>query len=107
MHERLAGLLGPGSSRDDMLCFASAGNTAQRHWYGPFHAGSDGCHEWEAGHPDNVLTPWENEQISVEMCWQPGADYDLTVHDDFTGQELGCSRARPGLDRCCAVVHLA
>lgn len=105
MHKQLTRLLGPGSGPDDMLCFASAGNTAQRHWYGPFQAGSDSCHEWDKGHIDNVLTPWETEQISVEMCWQPGADYDLAVLDDFTGQDVGWSRARPGQDRCAAVVR--
>src|SRR5262249_51021298 len=36
MHHDLAELLGPGSRPADLLCFASAGNTTDRHWAGSF-----------------------------------------------------------------------
>jgi hypothetical protein len=105
LHEGLTRLLGAGNRSDDLLCFASAGNTAQRHWSGPFRDGGDGFHEWEPGRKDNRLTPWGEERVSVELCWQAGSNYDLFVKDAISGAEVGRSPARPGVARGCAVVH--
>src|SRR5262249_18879028 len=67
-HEALAKLLGSGNRRGDMLCVASAGNTAQRHWTGPFRDGGDGYHLWRTGAIDNRIRPWGIERVSVELC---------------------------------------
>src|SRR5581483_4030495 len=81
-HRALSRLLASDARTNDALCFASAGNTAQRHWSGPFHAGTGGFHDWQAGHDENELRPWGSEEVSVELCWQPaGNDYDLFVDD--------------------------
>lgn len=105
VHKALARTLGAGDSQVSMLCFASAGNTAQRHWAGRFDPDGDGFHQWAQGEPDNVLTPWGDDRVSVEMFWQPGADYDLHVYDKDTAAEVGRSPACPVAGRCSAVVR--
>ena len=57
VHQALTRIVGSGNHRGDPLIFASAGNTAERHWMGDFHAGADGFHEWRRGKEDNILTP--------------------------------------------------
>jgi subtilisin family serine protease len=99
IHEALSKLLGR-----DTLCFASAGNTAQRHWSGEFHDGGNGWHEWAPGRVDNLMVPWSREPVSVELCWPRGADYELAVWDATTGTEVGRSVPRSGAERTCAVV---
>src|SRR5919204_2344473 len=66
IHGELTGLLGTGQDRADLLCFASAGNTARRHWTGLFHAVSGRFHEWQSRHVENPLTPWGSGTVSVE-----------------------------------------
>ncbi|MBY0228454.1 MAG: S8 family serine peptidase, partial [Gemmataceae bacterium] len=51
-HDRLKELLGK-----EALFFASAGNTALRHWGGPLAEGRDGWHLWKAGESANPLRP--------------------------------------------------
>jgi subtilisin family serine protease len=104
VHEELTKLLGHGTAPGDLLCFASAGNTAQRHWFGVYHDGGQGWHEWRAGQIDNHITPWGNERLSVELCWHPGPEYLLAVTDDDTGREVGRS-GRCAAGPCCAVVR--
>jgi subtilisin family serine protease len=99
VHEELTQLLG-----DDLLCFASAGNTAERHWSGTFRDGGRGFHAWRDGCTSNRLTPWSDERVSVELCWKPGPGYELSVIDTDTGTEVGRSLARPATDRSYAVV---
>jgi subtilisin family serine protease len=101
VHEALTKLLGR-----DALCFASAGNTAQRTWSGPFHDGGDGWHEWAPGRKDNDLLPWDDGPVSVELCWPAGADYELAVWDATTAKEVGRSVPRRGEGRTCAVVRV-
>jgi hypothetical protein len=101
VHQGLTKLLGR-----DVLCFASAGNTAQRHWCGEFHDDGDGCHEWQPGRTDNAMLPWGSEPVSVELTWPRGADYQLAVWDDTTGTEIGCSPPRRGAERTCAAVQV-
>jgi len=105
VHAALAQLLGSGGSPTDMLCFSCAGNIAQRHWSGSYREGDSGYHEWQPGVIANELRPWGEEQVSVELCWQAGADYDLIVWDDTFGAEVGRSRARGTTRRHCAVVR--
>ena len=110
VHATLGRTLGSGHKPGDMLCFASAGNTAMRHWSGTFHDGGNGIHEWETSHNTNELTPWgTEEQISVELCWQPGASYELAVEDEDTGAEVGRSTPHHLTTSvsCCAVVRFA
>jgi subtilisin family serine protease len=102
VHETLTKLLGKVS-----LCFASAGNTAQRHWSGPFHDAGDGWHEWAPGRRDNEMRPWGGETVSVELCWSNGADYELAVWDATSGAEVGHSTPRRGVERTCAVVRVS
>jgi subtilisin family serine protease len=103
--ETLAQILGSGRESGDPLCFASAGNTAQRHWCGQFHDGGAGLHEWEPGQVANILTPWGHERISVEMCWQPGASYEVAVLEAASGRMVARSQIRLGRKRCCAVAR--
>jgi hypothetical protein len=62
VHCELAKILGDGERGGDLLFFASAGNTAERHWSGPFapcaENGADGFHEWQTGCRDNSIQPW-------------------------------------------------
>jgi subtilisin family serine protease len=105
----LAEVLGPGTLAGDVLFFASAGNTAQRHWSGLYRLGPGGLHQWKPGKPDNELTPWGADEVSVEMCWQPGAEYQLVIRDALTGDVAGRSCGTIGAggegQGCCAVVR--
>jgi subtilisin family serine protease len=99
IHQELTQLLG-----HDVLCFASAGNTAQRHWCGQFHDAGDGWHEWTSERKDNILSPWGSEPVSVELCWPRGTDYELVVWDATTGKEVGRSAPRRDVERTWAAV---
>ncbi len=130
-HETLAELLGTGERRGDVLCFASAGNTAQRHWHGSFNPDRTGHHQWRKGQVDNVVTPWGNERVSVEVygpslrgC-QPSArpaslpqagslaedsqhdraHYEILVREAATGRLVGRSSDREQRREHCAVVR--
>jgi subtilisin family serine protease len=104
-HEALAGILGNGQQPGDMLFFASAGNTARRHWSGTFQDGGDGFHRWQPGETDNVLVPWGSGQVSVEMFWHPGASYRLVVLDAGSGSTVGRVVVRRRTERTSAVVR--
>lgn len=105
IHEALAGIVGKGNAAGDLLCFASAGNTAKRHWAGAYHAGRESWHEWQTGQTINTLTPWGCDRVSVELCWPPGPAYRLSVTDALTGAKVGHLRTCCDKDRCCAVVR--
>jgi subtilisin family serine protease len=105
VHAALAQILGGGGA-GDLVCFASAGNLALRHWAGPFHDDGHGFHEWVPGESDNALSPWGTDPVSVELCWHGGADYDVIVQDG-AGANVSQSLARPGVSRCCAVARFA
>jgi subtilisin family serine protease len=105
IHTALARLLGGGDRPGDALFFASAGNTALRHWGGRFHDGGDGWHEW-ARNPlgpvcDNPVRPWGSDRVSVELCWQLGS-YELSVRDATAGRLVGRAVGAPAGD---AVPH--
>jgi len=103
IHDELRKLLAAGSN--DALCFASAGNTAQRHWSGTLNEASDHYHVWESEHTENPLAPWGTDQVSVELCWKPGSDLALIVRDTETGEEAARSIVHRDTDRCTAVVR--
>src|SRR5262249_13203384 len=94
VHEALARIVGKGNDPGDVLFFSSAGNTAQRHWSGPFRGSSQGYHQWQPGQTDNRLTPWGDEQVSVELCCPSGAGYELSIHDAARGQPVSGAACR-------------
>jgi subtilisin family serine protease len=101
VHEALARVLGTGSGARDMLFFVSAGNTAERHWTGLYRG--EGWHEWRKGVLDNVLSPWGDEAVSVQLCCKPGSCYEIDVTDG-NSPEL-THTARSSGDRGSAVVR--
>jgi subtilisin family serine protease len=106
VHRELARLLGPGTGAGDLLCFASAGNTTDRHWGGAFKDSGDGFHNWQEGQKDNWLRPAGEEPVIMELYAHPGSAYALYIYDDATGKEVGHARtAGPGAERCSAAVR--
>ncbi len=105
VHRDLARILGTGDKADDVLLFASAGNTAQRHWSGPFHDGGDGGHEWTAGCFDNGIHPWGGEVVSVELCCATAAPFDLSVYDVTAAETVGTTAVVAKHDHGTAVVR--
>lgn len=97
IHEELARVLGPGDRAGDALFIASAGNTAQRHWSGPFQNGGDGCHVWHSvngvAFTENAIHPWGSERVSVELCCPPGAGYEVIVLDATMHRLVGRTRS--------------
>jgi subtilisin family serine protease len=91
VHRELARILGTGDHRGDVLFFASAGNTAERHWKGRFHPNADGFHEWRPGVVDNVLTPWGKDRVAVELCCKNGSSYEMIVTDGESGEVVARS----------------
>lgn len=106
VHRDLASLLGPGSQPGDLLCFASAGNTTDRHWAGPFADDGHGWHAWQHGAIDNELRPWGKDEVAVELYGKPGPAYELCVFDSATDKEVGAAQSRADLsDRLSAAVR--
>ena len=106
VHRKLAGLLGDGKAVDDMVCFASAGNTAERHWVGDFRQGADGLHDWRGGTTSNRVSPWGTDRVSVELYAPAGsARFELSVCDASTGAVIGKAASLAGGDRSTAVVR--
>ena len=89
----LAQIVGGGEEAGDMLCFASAGNTAQRHWSGPLQRDASGFHWWAEGHRNNGVVPWGNERVSVELYGQGCDPLELLVHESGTGKLVGSAPA--------------
>lgn len=100
IHEELARLLGDGDRAGDALFFASAGNTAQRHWCGPFEDGGDGDHIWRdaagAVHRENEIQPWSGERVSVELCCPGASVFEVTVTEAGTGKVVSRARSMEG-----------
>jgi subtilisin family serine protease len=101
VHAALTRIMGAGDLATDLSGFACAGNTAQRHWGGPFRRGADGCHEWSPGQTANAVTPWGDERVSVELCHPAGAAFTLELVSTITGTEVGRATTQPG---ACSVV---
>src|SRR6516165_7511667 len=81
VHAALERLLGAGNRAGDILFFASAGNTAQRHWAGAFCPDNRGFHQWARKQNENQLHPWGKERIAVELYGPSSIPYDLEVFD--------------------------
>ena len=106
IHDALSDILGRGDLASDVLCFASAGNVAQRAWGGRFRDHGDGYHEWTSGETDNALTPWAGEsRVSIELCWSGGCDYEVSVVDRDSGSLVSASRVKSGSAGGCAVAR--
>src|SRR5207249_9680224 len=99
VHSELAKVIGSGGMPGDMLAVACAGNLAQRHWSGRFADGGAGYHRWAPGRIDNVLTPWHDEPVSVELCCKPGASYTLEVFDAARPKPVGVPQLYRAVDR--------
>jgi subtilisin family serine protease len=100
IHAELTRILG-----SDMLCVASAGNTAKRHWYGAFQPDANGCHEWRGGCPDNYIAPSGEERVSVELTWKAGPNYVVVVYDDDGGAEVARSKNELSDVQCSAAAR--
>lgn len=105
VHRNLARLLGEGDGGHDVLFFASAGNTAQRHWSGQFKASSAGWHLWAPGQTWNRVTPWSDERVSVELACPADGLFELVVKDLRAGKEVGRGKRISGNDRFCLAVR--
>jgi subtilisin family serine protease len=104
VHHELASLLGGGPN--DLLCFASAGNTTDRHWSGTFQDAGGGWHAWKPGQRDNGLRPWSAERIHVELYGHAGARYELVVLDADSEHEVGRAASDAALhDRLSAAIR--
>ncbi|GIW81115.1 MAG: hypothetical protein KatS3mg105_2922 [Gemmatales bacterium] len=104
IHQELKKIVGSGHHPGDMLFFASAGNTAQRHWFGDFRPDDHNRHQWRIGRTRNPVSPWGSGRVSVELYWNDDSDYDLEVSDD-EGKRVGQCFAYHGNDRSCRVLH--
>ena len=97
IHEELTRLLGPNDRDCGALFFASAGNTAQRHWGGPFQDDGDGYQNWqpdnERPQSENAIKPWGMERVSVELCCPVTSGYEVIVTDATIGRLVGRTRS--------------
>jgi hypothetical protein len=97
IHQELTRLVGTGDRPGDALFFASAGNTAQRHWSGTFQDDGNGYHTWKRvggfSQTENAIKPWGGERVSVELCSPGNAVYELIVSDATTGRLVGWMRS--------------
>lgn len=94
VHALLSAVLGDGLHAGDLVCAASAGNTARRHWFGPFSPDADGFHRWSGPDARNHLTSYGAERVSVELSWKGEAAYEVTVADSASGAVVARSRPR-------------
>jgi subtilisin family serine protease len=97
INDEVARLVGKGAAPGDMLCFASAGNTALRHWSGAFQPNQDDLHLWRPGQTVNTLKPWGNERVAVELYGQAAAPFEIVVKDAASGELVGRSLVKPVL----------
>jgi len=98
VHAALAQLLGTGQAAKDLLFFACAGNTAQRHWSGVFHADARGFHEWLPGRSSNTLRPWSRERVAVEVYGPVGRGCELQVLERDSQRLVGRAVLHRGFD---------
>jgi subtilisin family serine protease len=98
IHAELTRILGADRKSGRVLFFASAGNTALRHWSGNFQDGGAGYHMWKrvlgVAQTDNAIKPWGGERVSVELCCPLSADYEVIVADATTRQLVGRMRSK-------------
>jgi subtilisin family serine protease len=75
----------------ETLFFASAGNTAQRHWCGLYRPDDAGWHCWRDDSADNTLTPWGKERVAVELYGPTQGSFELSIYNRATGDLIGRS----------------
>jgi hypothetical protein len=88
----LGQILGDGTTPRDLLFFASAGNTAQRHWCGHYAPDAAGWHQWRDQTPANTLTPWGSERVAVEFYGPTRSAFEVQVIDAASGAAIGRSQ---------------
>ena len=66
--------------------FASAGNTAQRHWCGMFAPNEDGWHQWQDDAAINTLTPWGKDRVAVEFYGPTQSSFEVSIWKHATGE---------------------
>ncbi len=107
VHEELTRLLSPTGGEGHALFFASAGNTAQRHWSGSFEDDGEGYHVWKRDDgiavAENVIRPWGRERVSVELCCLLGDRYEVSVLDASTKKVVTRATSRGLGGANCAV----
>jgi hypothetical protein len=84
VHQGLREILG-----DRMLCFASAGNTAQRHWCGHYAPDDAGWHQWRDEVTDNPLRPLGNERVAVEFYGPTHSPFEVVIANQTTNEIVG------------------
>jgi hypothetical protein len=107
LHRRLQLLLGQGNRPGDGLMVVSAGNTALRHWGGPYRPDKDGWHQWVVGKKENAIRPYGNEPVSVELTGPGKGTGELVVLDTTLRREVGRSRTVVVEDYSSAAVRFA
>jgi subtilisin family serine protease len=85
----LSKIMSNSKDQGGMLFFASAGNTAQRHWCGRVERDAAGFHQWSQGRHNNTITPWGSERVSVELYGAGCANLELQVYESGTGKLVG------------------
>jgi subtilisin family serine protease len=106
VHRKLARLMAEGQSTSGMLCFASAGNIAERHWVGEFRPAAEGMHDWRGGATANRVRPWGSDRVSLELYAPAGsAAFELSLCDENTGAILGKASSQTKGERLTAVVR--
>ena len=75
----------------DALFFASAGNTAQRHWCGLYAPNGAGWHRWNSESTENTLTPWGKERVAVEFYGPTHSAFEVSIYDRATEEMIGRS----------------
>jgi subtilisin family serine protease len=104
----LSKIIGDLNSQGGILFFASAGNTAQRHWCGQLQPDGAGLHCWEEGRRNNAITPWGQDRISVELYGPGCGGLELQVYNATTGKIVGRAQAKIDGSPCaspCAFVR--
>jgi subtilisin family serine protease len=76
VHDAVGDIIG-----DNLLCIASAGNMANRHWSGKMTPDDAGWHRWPDGTLDNAITPFNDDAVSVELATRHG-EFEIAVFDD-------------------------
>jgi hypothetical protein len=107
VNQAIARIVGEGRLAGDVLFFASAGNTAERHWCGCFCPDARGEHQWKDGQAANLLTPWGLDRVAVELYGPDVVDFDVQVCDIQTGERVEESPLTPGelANGCCRTVR--
>lgn len=95
VHAKLKELLGPKGGKGEALLFVSAGNTALRHWGGPFSPARDGWHQWKPGATANTIRPLLGlQRISAELVHPPGPRFEAVVSDARTGAVVASGESK-------------